>query len=395
MMRLLHGLVRRYWTAIERVITAGALAGLLYLLMQGLPAYPLYWDLVLTGIIFGAALGSPPLGYFLAATAALYPIYNVSIYLMVLFLAVALLGQRIFINNLGATLLTLAAPLFGQIYLPWVTPVLGGLWWGPVGGLVIGGLAALWGQVLSGMQGLSPDWTLRLGGGWNPAALAERFTGIDSLATLWRLVEPFAPDSTSLLLFLLQVGLWGAVGSVLGTLAEKPWAQRRRPTSGVALAWLGVSILLVGHVFSGLWLQQYTPAFLIILSRPLGLSFALSGLAVSLFELLHDLVEYPLVIPLSRRGARPGLWGLWHAPEAVQSEAVKQRSSTAATNGRLTRGSIYSRPSGENGLTAPVKPVSLVQAAGTNSLADEGPARKPANSPDEGDSDDLIMLELD
>lgn len=387
MMRLLHGLVRRYWTAIERVITAGALAGLLYLLMHSLPAYPPYWDLVLTGIIFGAALGSPPLGYFLAAAAALYPIYNISIYLMVLFLAVALLGQRVFINNLGATLLTLAAPLFGQFYLPWVTPVLGGLWWGPVGGLLIGGLSALWGQVLSGMQGLNPDLTLRLGGGWDPAALVERFAGIDSLATLWRLVEPLAPDSTSLLLFLLQVGLWGAVGSVLGALAEKPWAQRRRPASGVALAWLGVCILLAGQVLSGLWLQQYTAELLMRLTRPLGLAFALSGLAVSLFELLHDLVEYPLVTPLSRRGTRPGLWGLRHAPEAVHN--------AAATNGRPARGSIYTRPTGDNGLKAAAKPTNLAQAPGPTAPANEGQARKPANPPDESDSDDLIMLELD
>src|SRR5512135_2901984 len=94
---------------------------------------------------------SPPAGYFLAVTAALYPLYTLSLYLAVLFLAVALLGQRVFINNLGATLLVLLAPWLAQYHLEWAAVLLGGLWWGKASGAWIGGLGALWGQVLFGM----------------------------------------------------------------------------------------------------------------------------------------------------------------------------------------------------------------------------------------------------
>ena len=80
---------------------------------------------------------------------------------MALFLVVTLLGQRIILHNLGATLLTVAAPLLSPFWLPWAVPLLGGLWWGTTVGAVMGGVAALWGQVLARMTGANPDWLAR------------------------------------------------------------------------------------------------------------------------------------------------------------------------------------------------------------------------------------------
>ncbi|MFM8322605.1 MAG: hypothetical protein ACKOC5_16965 [Chloroflexota bacterium] len=303
LLRYTHALLRRNWDALERLLTAAALAGLLLYLMRSLPAYPPNWDLALAGLVFGAALGSTPLGYFLGVAAAVYPLFHTSIYLLALFLAVALLGQRLFINHLGGTLLGLAAPLFSRVYLPFAVPVLGGLWWGPGGGALIGALAAAWGLLLAGMSGGNPDWLARLGTLPDTAAVAQRFAGADSLDTLWKLAEPFAADSSTALLYLLQVVLWGAVGWAVGRLSEKPWLQRRRIRAGLLLGLLGAGTLLLGHALLGLWLGLYGEAGLYAGWQLMLKAFAFTTLAAAAGEMLLDMVEYPLGLPAARRSS--------------------------------------------------------------------------------------------
>lgn len=308
--RPLHGLIRRYASTVERVLTAAALAGLLLYLLRGLPAYPPNWDIVLAGVVFGATLGAPPLGYFLAVLAAVYPLYHLSIYLMALFLAVALLGQRWLINNLGGALLTLAAPLLNALYLPWAVPVLGGLGWGPLGGALIGGLAALWSQLLAGMTQAPLDPLARLDSSASLPdllRLVERFTHIDSFDTLWRLVEPFVPDSNRLLFYVLQIGLWAGVGALVGALVESPWAQHRRPLRGILIGWLGLLLLPGLTLACGLWLGLYSPVALPLSPRALGLALLLPGVLIALVEIGRNLMEYPLVFDRRAGRARPAI----------------------------------------------------------------------------------------
>ncbi len=59
--------------------------------------------------------------------AALYPLGEISIYLAVLVLAVALLGQHWLLPNLGLVLLVLGAPFLNGVYLAWLAPLLGGV----------------------------------------------------------------------------------------------------------------------------------------------------------------------------------------------------------------------------------------------------------------------------
>ena len=110
LLRLPHGLIRRYMFFVERLLVAAGLSVLLYRLTNNLPVYPPNWDLVILATVFVVALWWPGAAYFLAVAAAAYPIYTLSLYIFVLFLAVALLGQRIFIHNLGATVLVLSVP---------------------------------------------------------------------------------------------------------------------------------------------------------------------------------------------------------------------------------------------------------------------------------------------
>jgi len=313
LVRLPHGLLRRYLSLVERVLVAAALSGLVYGLLKSVPIYPTNWDLVIVALIFVVAVPWPAAAYFVAVAAAAYPLYTLSLYIVVLFLAVALLGQRVFIHNLGATILVLAAPWLARYQVAWIVPLLGGLWWGAAGGAWIGALSALLGQVIAGMAGLNPDWLARMGTSPSLAGVAQRFNGTGSLETLERILEPVAPNTTVLLYHLLQVVIWAAVGGMLGALADRAWAQRRRPWSTIIFGVVGAFALLGLHVALALWLDQYTLADL----TPVWLLFVASAVVVAVvagaLEGLRDFVEHPLpparrlgrsILPTGRVGAR-------------------------------------------------------------------------------------------
>lgn len=291
---LLHSFIRRNLSLAERLLTTLGVTALLYGLLLALPAYPLYWDGAILVATFLLMLWSPVAGYFFAVVVALYPIYTISIYLAVLFLAIAIIGQHIFIQDLGATLLTLATPLLGAIYLPWVVPLLGGLWWGPTGGLVMGAFGALWGLLVAGWVGLTPDWMSLWG--ILPAIeyLPQRFANANSLETLLRLVMPLAPSATGLLYTLLQAAAWGLVGWAVGMLNQKEWVQYRRPRIGMLMAGLGALSLTGLHAGLSYWLE--IPVSLDKWEF-LWLTMLFSTLAVVILEFFQDFLEHPLPIP--------------------------------------------------------------------------------------------------
>lgn len=289
-----HSLIRRHLTLLEHFLTAAGMSLLLYGLMQSLPVYPLYWDVVLTVAVFALGLWMPAAGYFVAVLAAVYPLYSISIYIAVIFLAVAVIGQHLFIQNLGGTLLTLASPLLGSIYLVWTIPLLGGLWWGPFGGALMGGLGALWGQLAAGMIGLDPDWMRLFGILPDLRFLPARFTSANSLDTLLLLLDPLAPNSTALLYHLLQVASWAFVGWTIGMLAEKEWIQYRRPRSTVVMMPLAALVLAILHILVNLWLG------VTISSNSwagLGMTALVSAVAAASLEGGLDFFEHPLPLP--------------------------------------------------------------------------------------------------
>lgn len=303
LLRLPHSLLRRYLSFLERVLVAAGLSGLLYGLLSSLPVYPRDWDLVIIAAVFVATLWWPGLAYFMAVAVAAYPLYTLSLYVAVLFLAVALLGQRIFIHNLGGLVLVLASPWLASYDLAWAVPLLGGLWWGAAGGAWIGGLAALWGQLAAGMAGLDPDW-LTLGGSVpSLAGVAQRFGPADSLQTLKLILEPWAPNASRLLYHLLQIAGWAAVGGVAGILADQAWMQRRRPWASVLIALVGAGALLAMHVGLGLWLEQHTLASVAALWPTLAVSAVIVAAVVSGLELVRHFLEHPLPPPRRRVSA--------------------------------------------------------------------------------------------
>jgi hypothetical protein len=291
-----HSLLRRNVSLLERFLTAAGLAVLVYALTQTIPVYPVNWDIVVVGLVFLLTLWSPVAGYFAAVLAISYPLFTVSIYIAVLFLAIAVIGQHVFIQNLGATLLTLASPLLGGIYVAWTLPILGGLWWGPAGGALIGALAAFWGQLFAGMAGLAPDWLSLLGLLPDLRFFANRFASADSLETLALLFAPFAPNSTTLLYYVLQIFAWAFVGWTVGMLSGKEWILYRKPRTTILLAAAAAPLMCGLHVLLGLWLGAPLNA---LTWANLGFATLYSAFAAAVLEAGSDFIEHPLPLPAS------------------------------------------------------------------------------------------------
>jgi len=292
-----HSFLRRNLGMVEQIITAAGLAVLLYGLMWFIPSYPPDWGIVIVAAIFFISIGSPVAGYFLAVLAAAYPLYLVSIYLAVVFLAIAVIGQHAFIQNLGGVLMTLAAPLLNAVYLSWTIPVLGGLWWGPAGGALIGGLAALWMEIVAGMAYLAPDLLNLLGVLpilTNPVA---KFASANSLEVFQILFLPLSPDSSTLLYHTLQVALWAFVGWAVGMFNEKDSVQIGRPKSSVFLIGGGILVLAVLQAALNLWLGKPLSDGA---TTALGFAFFLSFIAAIILEVGQYFVEHPLPAPLPR-----------------------------------------------------------------------------------------------
>ncbi len=331
LLRIPHGLVRRHLSAIETAITALILAGLVYTFLVGVAAYPSPWELVLCAMILLAMLNSPTLAYFLTVAVLIYPIYTLSVYLAVLFVAVALLGQRLFINHWGAVLLTLALPVLAQLQIVWLIPLLAGLWWGKSGGWMAA-FAALWGQILYGMMGLSPDW-LRIVLVESPpyGQIAARFASASSLDTLKLLIAPLSPDPTFLLYLLMQIALFGGTAALIGAFSERGWFLRNAPLSHILLGIGGLALLTGGLLLEDAWLEASVIASLPELLMALQWNAGLAFLAVSILLLARDFFEHPLAFG-AQRSARGKL-----RPELTRSAEEGNAFSKPALFASLTR----------------------------------------------------------
>lgn len=391
--RVPHGFFRRHLSAVERVLVAAGLALLLYELMVSLPAYPSPWEVVVAVTVFFVMLWSPAVAYFLAIIAALYPLYTLSLYLAVLFLAIALLGQRIFIHNMGATLLVLLTPWLAQYHLEWVVVLLGGLWWGKAGGAWMAGMASLWGQLLFGMAGQPSNWLDVMG--FQPAAegVMANFHEANSLETLKLIVTPLAPNPTQLLYHLLQIVLWAMIAGLIGRLAETSWAQQKHPWRNIAGAIFGAAGLALLNIGLATWLEEYSPSDFTWIFPGMMESALYASAAAVLLEAIRDFIEHPLPIwglartragaPLSTEApkpVRPSLVGrLW-----TRTSIARQRIKTGSAQPDLLEETEMAGedPVGDAPALGPYQPLPV-------------PPNLPHRDSQKKRPDDIIKIELD
>lgn len=221
----------------------------------GLQTFPVQWRVVLAALIWAGGLYRPIVAYALFVAAIAWPLYQISIYVMALALAVLILAAPVAARFLPQTLVVLAAPWIAPFYLISTLPLLAGLWWGSAGGAVVGALAALWLKLAAGMSGAPVDLWLLHGWSMTAAPLYERFQAANSLQTLIWLVEPLAHDSLGLLFNLLQVLAWAAAGFAVGGLTQALPAQVSPGRKAMLGLVPGLILIWAGYVAVPMWLQ--------------------------------------------------------------------------------------------------------------------------------------------
>lgn len=266
LLRPLFSLYQNNRATINRVISAAWLSGVIWLTLGGLPAYPAEWRAVIAAGVLTVGLWTVEWAFYIAVLALLYPLYLISIYVMVLFLAVAVLLRPVIITHFNQTLLVVSVPLLARVRLEAVPALLAGLLWGAGNGMWVGSLAALWFKLLGGMSGLDVDLgvliqrTLLFSPPLNADVIMDRFHTANSLETLQRLVEPFVatnsvPSSTMALSHLLQILIWGIAGYLVGATTRRRWIDERGLLGRVFCLLVGAALLSAGNLWVPIWLE--------------------------------------------------------------------------------------------------------------------------------------------
>jgi hypothetical protein len=260
LLRPLLALYQNNRAIINRAISAAWLSGMVWLTLGELPAYPAQWRAVIAAGVLTIGLWTVEWAFYIAVLALLYPLYHISIYLMVLFLAVAVLLRPVVIAHFSQTLLVISVPFLARVHLEAVPALWAGLLWGTGGGMWVGGLAALWLKLLGGMSGLDIDLgvliqqTSLFSSPLNVGMIMDRFHTANSLETLQRLVEPFSPSSMVALLHLLQIVAWGMASYLVGAMAKRRWMDERGLPGRVLCLLIGAALLLAGNLWVPVWL---------------------------------------------------------------------------------------------------------------------------------------------
>lgn len=316
LLRVPHNLYRRYQAFIESTLTILGLALILTLTLNNLRAYPYNWVLVIGVGVAVIGLRYPGVAFAISVAALVYPIYQINLYLGVLFLAAGVLGQRFCVHHLGMTILVLATPSLAEYHLHWLTPILAGLWWGGGVGLWAGVLAALWGKFLGGMAGMDIDWLTLAGQPLTIDVIRERFANTNSLETLRLLVEPFAGDPNFILYHLLQVIGWAVAGGFVGVVATQSWIKYRTPWSVLVVTAGGGLILLGTQLGLPYWLTDViSDEGIAVVENPTGLLFSLLVVIIvgTLVYTIRESLDLPVApqrwMPRKRTGFQPAFKG--------------------------------------------------------------------------------------
>ena len=161
---------------LERAVLALGLAGAV--VASGLlPGYPLEWRALLPLAVLGLGLWSSIAAYFAAVAVLAFPLWQLSPYLMVLFVAAALIPHRLFLRHLPLALLIVWSPLLASLRLEFAVPLLVGVFAGARRGAIAGALAVVCIKLYAAMSGAPLDLFLLQGAPGAPAGVAARFAG--------------------------------------------------------------------------------------------------------------------------------------------------------------------------------------------------------------------------
>ena len=135
LLRPLLSLYQNNRITINRIISAAWLSSIIWLTLGELPVYPDQWQAAIAAAILTVGLWTVEWAFYIAVLALLYPFYQISIYIMVLFLAAAVLLRPVIIAHFHQTLLVVSVPLLAQVHLEAVPALWAGLLWGAGSGM--------------------------------------------------------------------------------------------------------------------------------------------------------------------------------------------------------------------------------------------------------------------
>jgi hypothetical protein len=300
LLRPLLSLYQKKRAAINRAVSAAWLSSMVWLTLGELPGYSAEWRAVIAAGILTVGLWTVEWAFYIAVLALLYPLYHISVYVMVLFLAVAVLLRPIIIAHFSQTLLVVTIPLLAQVHLEAVPALWAGLLWGAGGGMWVGSLAALWFKLLGGMSGLNIDLAVLISSPLSVDVIRECFQEANSLETLQLLVEPFAPSSTVALSHLLQILAWGIAGYLVGGMAKRRWMDERGTLGRVICLVAGAALLSAGNLWVPVWLEL-RPENEVMAQVPSAVMDSLFAISVvALLDGCHRLLNRPLPTKLRR-----------------------------------------------------------------------------------------------
>jgi hypothetical protein len=216
---------QRHRPVIDNLLVAGFLALGVFRIWQVSGLFGLEWHIVIGLAILALGVQNRAWGYYAAVAAVLVPLWNLSPYLMTLFIAVALLPRQWWIERLPWVLLAASAPLLAEWHILGFAPLVAGLVGGPVAGFGVGLGSAIWMKLVAGLANLPAELGYLHGIPitWN--AIVAHTQPASSLEILQIIAAPFIVGSSALLLHLLQSVGWGLAGWVVGKVRRHHWVK--------------------------------------------------------------------------------------------------------------------------------------------------------------------------
>jgi len=227
----------------ERIVGAGLAGASTWFLLGLLPAYPDSWRLPLVAFVLAAWAVVPPAGLAVFLGVLAFPLFDVSIWVGVIYLPAALLtlllGRGRPVSVVWPALALLLMPLYGALLVPAAAGVLGRVR-GPLTAAWAGAATAAW-LTLTGDGGTM--FTFFRPAGTRAADIASA-DGL--LATLGGIAAVlFSPEA------LLQAGVWAVFAAALPLAVEAPALGRRLWLWGATLAGLAAACAFLPALVPG------------------------------------------------------------------------------------------------------------------------------------------------
>lgn len=252
---------QRHRPLIDSLLIAGFLAWGVFRVWQVSGVFGLELHIVIGLGILALGVQNRAWGYYAAVAALLLPLWNLSPYIMTLFIAAALLPRRWMIEHLPLVLLAASAPWLAEWHVLGLAPLLAGLAGGPAAGFGVGLGSAIWMKVLAGVATLPAELGYLHGVGITWDGMATHTRPASSLEILQLIGTPFLVGANVFLLHLLQSIGWGLGGWLVGKVRRYQWVKGEPKflvipavASGGLMLWATLFVVPAWLGMQSLWL---------------------------------------------------------------------------------------------------------------------------------------------